>query len=1497
MALILRFRFIIYLLQHPIAHRLPIPLPTIPFPFFIYFPLESGLTGTKLGCAEGGCGACTVMVSSLDTHTTSTFNSNDILHRSVNACLCPLYAIEGMSVITVEGLGNPRDGLHPVQERLSKSHGSQCGFCTPGFVMSMYALLRSKAETARRLSSSLSSPVQITEEEIEENLAGNLCRCTGYRPILAAFKTFATEAVDPAIYTQEAVQAASGIHTTATAKTNGGNGKVCPSTGKPCDCSDGTSNITKNISNTCCTSTSSSSSSSSSREPIFPPELRRRHPPELHLPGLKATWHRPTTLQRLFEIKAQHPEAKLVVGNTEVGIEMKFKNAGYTHLIGATHVAELNGVEVTQKGVTFGASVTLTTVMEVFKSLIDNSSVGIDRDSGGDSKRFQSPPHPPSSSFFSPVKLQGYQTSGLKAVVHQLKWFAGPPIRNIASLGGNIVTASPISDLNPIWMSCGATVIIAGLNTGIRTVPVRDFIKGYRRVDLASHEVVIKLHMPFTSQYEYVKEFKQAHRREDDIAIVNGALRLAFITATNDATHGSTKGDWVIGEASLAYGGVAPATIMFPATAASLIGKPPSQETFQEAWLAIERDISMDSNAPGGMVQYRLSLIASFLFKGLIHAARQLEADLSLAERENGGGGATSSSSRFTCPFDDRALSAASTFHRPPSQGLQYYTPPSTRPNGQSPAVVVLGESHRHMAADLQVCGGAQYVDDIPLPPKTLHAVFVLSTEPHAKLVKVDTTAALNIPGVVGVYTAQHIPGHNDIGAVIHDEELLATEVVTCVGQPIAVVAAETEAAAREAARAVVVEYEKLRAVLSIYDAVHAESFYDGFGHSVEKAPDTADGMMKRLKEIREMGSSSNIDENNVLFVGGTMRMGGQEHFYLEPNACLVLPGEGGEFTAWASTQCPEKHQRYIAHCLGIPMHRIVVKTKRLGGGFGGKETRSAFINAAAAVAAYHTRRPVRMVLDRDEDMAITGHRHAFIGLYTAAADKTTGKLLGLDLQLYNNGGNSLDLSASIMDRALVHCDNSYKWPVLHARGEVCRTNMPSNTAFRGFGGPQGMMVTEDIIDAIARGLRKCPDDIRDINLYAPEGDVTHFGQLLEGCQVRACWDTVVNSSDYTARKAQVEAFNKQHRYRKRGMALIPTKFGISFTTKFLNQAGALVHIYTDGTVLLTHGGVEMGQGLHTKVAQVVAQSLRVPLSDVYVAETATDKVPNASPTAASASSDMYGAAAADACRQLNERLEVIRRQLIEKNGQREDEKSGDGTTPTTNTDITMKEIAKAAHMARIDLSAHGFHSTPDVTGFEGDRPFNYFCYGAAASEVELDTLTGDWHVLRTDICMDVGQSINPAIDIGQVEGGFVQGLGWSCVEELVWGDGDHTWVKPGTLHTRGPGTYKIPTANDIPVDFRVTLLRDAPCARTPAVHSSKAVGEPPFFLGTSVFWALKEACYSARRDAGLEGYFRLDLPATPERLRMACVDEIIVETAGGKNMEEAGRYMAKLSC
>ncbi|BDA44652.1 Xanthine dehydrogenase [Coccomyxa sp. Obi] len=663
-----------------------------------------GLTGTKLGCGEGGCGACTVMVSSWD--------EGKICHRSINACLCPLYAIEGMHVVTVEGIGNVRDGLHPVQERLARAHGSQCGFCTPGFVMSMYSLLRSKPEAP-------------TETEIEETLAGNLCRCTGYRPILDAFRVFAKG--DSAAYTEEAIAASkaagktngrahtngssNGAHpenghtksscndghdgcngktngsaTTTDGKSNGQsvktNGRICPSSGLPCDC--GAAAAVEPGAEVATDSDDklviggSKVSTRPTTEPIFPSELKTRVPPPLELPGPLATWFRPVDMKGLLAVKAAHPAAKLVVGNSEVGIEMKFKNAGYPILVGTTHVPELNQITVSESCIEVGASVTLTKLGEALKQLV--------------------------------AALPAHQTSTFTAMLEQLKYFAGVQIRNAASVGGNIVTGSPISDLNPIYMAAGAVFTVVGQGTPERQVRAEDFFLGYRKVDLQPHEVLARVAIPFTRLHEYVREFKQAHRRDDDIAIVNAGMRMLLSRALS--------GEWTVEEVGVAYGGVAPKTIMARRVEAALKGQPLTQATLEKALAAVAEDVNITPNAPGGMVEFRRSLAASFLFRFVVDVALRLR-----AEAPEAGG---------WLPAGHE--SAAVRFERPPSRGIQYFS--------KAGDADVVGQPERHMAADLQVTGEAQYTDDVPLPPNVLHAALVTSTRPHAKILSVDASAA-----------------------------------------------------------------------------------------------------------------------------------------------------------------------------------------------------------------------------------------------------------------------------------------------------------------------------------------------------------------------------------------------------------------------------------------------------------------------------------------------------------------------------------------------------------------------------------------------------------------------------------------------------------------------------------------------------------------------------------------------------------------------------------
>ncbi|XP_043691113.1 xanthine dehydrogenase 1-like isoform X2 [Telopea speciosissima] len=1220
--------------------------------------------------------------------------------------------------------------------------------------MSMYALLRS-------------SRTPPTEEQIEESLAGNLCRCTGYRPIIDAFRVFAK--------TEDA------LYTNSSSESLPGGESICPSTGKPCSCGlkavncDDNSKESTNLGNRYKPVSYSETDGSSyyEKELIFPPELLMRKLRPLNLSGFGGLkWFQPLGLQQVLDLKSKYPAAKLVVGNTEVGIEMKLKRIQYRVLISVAHVPELNTLMVNNDGLEIGAAVKLTELVEVLKKVV--------------------------------TERASHETSSCKAFIEQIKWFAGKQIKNVASVGGNICTASPISDLNPLWMAAGAKFRIVDGKRNIRTTPAENFFLGYRKVDLASGEILLSIFLPWTRPFEYVKEFKQSHRRDDDIAIVNAGMRV-LLEKNNE--------QWLVANASIIYGGVAPVSLSASKTKDFLMGKCWDQELLQGALRTLEEDIVLKVDAPGGMVEFRKSLTLSFFFKFFLGVSYQINEE-----------------QYFKKILPQSHLSAIKPFHRPSSTGSQNY-----EITKQGTAV---GLPEVHLSSRLQVTGEAEYADDTPMPPNGLHAAFVLSRKPHARILSIDDSEAKSSPGFEGLFLHKDVPGANKIGPVVDDEELFASEFVTCVGQVIGVVVADTHENAKLAAGKVHIKYEELSAILSIKDAIKSNSYHPNTEKILEKGD---------VEHCFQSGACDKI-------IVGEVQVGGQEHFYLETNSSLIWTTDGGnEVHMISSTQAPQKHQKYVCRVLGLPMSKVVCKTKRIGGGFGGKETRSAFIAAVASVPSYLLNRPVKVTLDRDIDMMISGQRHSFLGKYKVGFT-SEGKVLALDLEIYNNAGNSLDLSLAVLERAMFHSDNVYEIPNIRIKGKVCYTNFPSHTAFRGFGGPQGMLITENWIQRIAVELKKSVEEIREIN-FQREGYILHYGQQIEHSTLAQVWNELKSSCEFLKAREEVDQFNLHNRWRKRGVAMVPTKFGISFTTKFMNQAGALVQVYTDGTVLVTHGGVEMGQGLHTKVAQIAASSFNIPLSSVFISETSTDKVPNASPTAASASSDMYGAAVLDACEQIKARMEPV---------------------ASRHKHNSFAELVIACYMERIDLSAHGFYITPEI-GFDWKTgkgiPFRYFTYGAAFTEVEIDTLTGDFYTRRADVLMDLGFSLNPAIDVGQIEGGFVQGLGWVALEELKWGDAEHKWIPPGHLYTCGPGSYKIPSVNDIPLKFNVSLLKDAPNAK--AIHSSKAVGEPPFFLASSVLFAIKDAIIAARAEVGSNDWFPLDNPATPERIRMACIDNL----------------------
>ncbi len=752
--------------------------------------------------------------------------------------------------------------------------------------------------------------------------------------------------------------------------------------------------------------------------------------------------------------------------------------------------------------------------------------------------------------------------------------------------------------------------------------------------------------------------------------------------------------------------------------------------------------------------------------------------------------------------------------------------------------VTGVGRSVKHDSAPKHVSGEAVYVDDRLEFPNQLHVYARMSERAHARIVSIDTSPCYQIPGVAIAIMAKDVPGQLDIGAVMPGDPLLADGKVEFIGQPVIAVAADSLETARKAAMAAIIEYEDLEPVLDVVEALHKKHFVlDSHTH---KRGDSATALASAPRRLQ-----------------GSLHIGGQEHFYLETQVSSVMPTEDGGMIVYTSTQNPTEVQKLVAEVLGVPMNKIVIDMRRMGGGFGGKETQAAGPACLCAVIAHLTGRPTKMRLPRMEDMTMTGKRHPFYVEYDVGFDDD-GLLHGIEIDLAGNCGYSPDLSGSIVDRAMFHSDNAYYLGDATINGHRCKTNLASNTAYRGFGGPQGMVAIEEIMDAVARELGKDPLEVRKRNYYGKtERNVTHYYQTVEHNMLEEMTAELEASSDYAKRREDIRAFNARSPILKKGLALTPVKFGISFTASFLNQAGALVHVYTDGSIHLNHGGTEMGQGLNTKVAQVVAEVFQVDIERIQITATNTDKVPNTSPTAASSGADLNGKAAQNAAQTIKQRLvEFAARkwQIFE-----EDVEFKNGQVRLRDHYISFEELIQQAYFGQVSLSSTGFYRTPKIYYDRSQargRPFYYFAYGAACSEVIVDTLTGEYKMLRSDILHDVGASLNPAIDIGQVEGGFVQGLGWLTMEELVWND-------KGKLMTNGPASYKIPAVADMPLDLRVRLVENRKNPEDTVFHS-KAVGEPPFMLGISVWCAIKDAVASL---ADYRAQPQIDAPATPERV------------------------------
>ncbi len=754
-----------------------------------------------------------------------------------------------------------------------------------------------------------------------------------------------------------------------------------------------------------------------------------------------------------------------------------------------------------------------------------------------------------------------------------------------------------------------------------------------------------------------------------------------------------------------------------------------------------------------------------------------------------------------------------------------------------------------HESAHLHVTGGATYIDDIPEVAGTLYAAIIKSPVAHGELIGdgIDRDAILAQHGVVAVYTAKDIPGENNCGPIVHDDPFLADGKVEFVGQAVAVVVARSMLYAREVAAKAKVLVKELKPILTVEEALEAQSFVMPAKGIVRG--DAAAAIAAAPRKIK-----------------GTTRTGQQEQFYLEGQITYAVPKEDGQLTLYCSTQHPDGNQREAAAALNLTTNDVEVICRRMGGGFGGKEGNASIFSQSAALAAFKLQKPVKLRVNRDDDMTITGKRHDFRIDYEVGFDDN-GRILGADIMLASRCGYSVDYSGPVNDRACLHIDNCYHIPALKLVSHRCKTNTQSATAFRGFGGPQGMFGIETVIDEIAATLGKDPLEVRKLNLYkdpavsgTPDTMTTQYNQLIEDWVGDKVIAQVEQESKYAERRAAVQAFNAKSKTRKRGIALVPLKFGISFTATHLNQGGALLVVYMDGSVSCNHGGTEMGQGLNTKMAQVCADGLGITVDKVRITATDSQKVPNASATSASSGADINGAAIMNATAQMRERLKPVAARMLGCNADEvtfaNNQLHGGGKS------VNWSDVTKQAWLDRVGLSVTGFYMTPEIkydfTTLNG-RAFYYYCYGAAVSEVEIDTRTGEWWLKGVDIVHDVGRSINPAIDKGQIEGAYIQGMGWLTMEECIWD-------KKGKLLTHGPSTYKIPVAGDVPEHFNVSLFDNANLKPTP--FNSKATGEPPLMLGLSAFFALKDAVAAS---AGHKAVVRMEAPATPERILLAC--------------------------
>jgi len=1362
------------------------------------------LTGTKKVCAQGGCGACTVMLSRWND------TRQQVEHLAINSCLHPMAALDGVEITTTEGTGSSLTELSPVQFRVAKENGSQCGFCTPGFVMNMHSLLAANQGQA------------LSQKQIEDAFDGNLCRCTGYRSILYGMKHFASDwgPEDEKGCLRTVIDPAEKVAHTNVVYAPSGEGLKNP-------------------------------------------------PRALHYSKGGYEWYRPVALGQVHAILHRHAgitDIKFVGGNTSIGVYDRFVEDPHL-LIDISQIAELQGVRVTDAGLYLGASTSYATLVAELTAL---------------------------------AETKDQRTEGIEALLYMAGRTAGTVVRNAATLSGNtmlvvrhIVAGEPFpSDLFTALSSLGATVRVSLDTDKTVELTILDFARDYQSSPDLQRGVLVNYLVPWTKPQEYARTYKTALREVNAHSIVNAGLRVRFNV------------DGTVADAAVVLGGIGPVAFHASATETSLIGKDWTSATLTLALAAIRLDVEANlrdnqermSGLPyeGFTDEYKLHLAESYLYQFFLYVAERIAPG--------------------TVPAD--VASAGSREERPVSKGKQSYEKDVKEYPVNLPVVKI--------GAFLQASGEAKYTHDLE-PERAWQAAAVTSASAladfsycipsdsgaqPASLEELIAHLQSLYPGFRDFVTASDIPKGCSNGST--GDPLFAEGQVINYGQCIGLVLAHTETLATDIAQFIstaCIQYAApaggAKPILSIDEAVRQNSiFEDCPGGS--SYPVHIWKIERAGSDFSWQGADATVDVDGIpcKVVRGRQSGGSQLHFYMESQSCVAVPGERNEITVFPSSQSPDAIHSGIRSTLGLPANQIDVQIQRVGGGYGGKTTRSPYIASAAAVAAKKHHRPVRLVVRRENDSAMVGHRHPLRGEYQIAiatgeddADRR-GLLLGLHTDFLADGGSTYDCSFVVMDCIQLRADSAYNIPNYGTSGDVCKTNKASNTAMRSMGLIQAILVQEDAIEKAAREVGMTAEEVRGKNLYRM-GDLTPFGQVVDYCYLDKVWERIGRRSDFARRLAEVERFNRANKWTKRGISMIPVKYASGYNATFLEQAGALVEVYDqDGTVLVRHGGVEIGQGLITKVGQIAARELNVPLELIGTTGTDTQIVPNPISTGASTGTGYNGGAVMKACRTLRNTLETYCLKLLRENGPEWCQNQGinfwdyaegwRATDPKTKK-LIWNNIISQAYSDRVDLSAQdrfkqqggkaidtGLIFKPIVVKLKAQETVNQFTgftFSAACTEVEIDVLTGETTVLRADLVYDMGDSLNPAVDIGQVEGAYVQGLGYVLTEDVVFQpDG----ANAGTLNSDNTWRYKVPATTTIPLEFNVDLFPRSDAPDVPDnpydLLSSKEVGEPPLVLAASAFFAVKRAILAAREDRGHSEWFELEAPATVQRVREACL-------------------------